>query len=221
VGKAGTGLAAGQDQHWAAGDTVSVQAGHDLNLGVGEQLRVHTGQAIGVLGGAVQPGSGAAGTGLTLIAGQGPIDVQAQADTLQIAAKQDVKLVSVNASVILAAAKRVELIVTGGASATFSGEGITFSCPGTITVHAATKSFVGTNNLSSEWPELPRSIMQFDDRFVVQDLAGEPLPNRRVVITKPDGTKMQMATDGQGRLPLRQTFFAEGITLHVLGKVQK
>jgi hypothetical protein len=65
----------------------------------------YAGQAIGVLAGAIQPGTQAAGTGLTLIAGQGDIELQAQADTMQVAAK-GVTIQSANAHIDWAAAKQ-------------------------------------------------------------------------------------------------------------------
>ena len=46
----------------------------------------------GMLAGAVQPGAEAAGKGITLIAAQGDTQIQAQSDSLQIAAKQQLSI---------------------------------------------------------------------------------------------------------------------------------
>jgi hypothetical protein len=54
------------------------------------QVRIRTGQAIGILAGAIQPGGEAAGKGLTMIAAQGPIDLQAQAGPAQVDAQTKV-----------------------------------------------------------------------------------------------------------------------------------
>jgi len=81
AGRAGVGLSAGQDVHLSSQGATTVASGQDSHWAVGGQARLHTGQAIGVLAGAVQPGGAdasgqaAAGKGLTLIAAQGAIDL--------------------------------------------------------------------------------------------------------------------------------------------------
>ena len=155
--KAGLAVSAGQDIQWAAGETITLAAGQDMNWAIGGASRIHSGQAIGVLGGATGPGAvaagdQAAGKGITLIAGQGDIEVQAQSDAMQVAAKNDVTVQSANAHIDWAAAKRIVLSVAGGASITLEGGNITVMCPGTITVKASQKSFVGPETASYPLP---------------------------------------------------------------------
>jgi uncharacterized protein (DUF2345 family) len=119
-------------------------------------MRVHTGQAIGMLGGAVKPGEG--GIGLQMIAAKDAIDIQAQADELKIQARDEVNVVSANAHIDWAAAKSISLSTAGGANITIAGGNITVQCPGKITVHAGKKSFSGPERLSYSVPALPRSI---------------------------------------------------------------
>ena len=142
----------------AAGETITLAAGQDVNWAVGGSQRIHTGQAIGVLAGAVGAGDKAAGKGITLIAGKGDIEVQAQADKLQIAAKQDVTVQSASAHIDWAAAKRIVLATAGGANITIEGGNITVMCPGTITVKASQKSFVGPENTPYGLPLFPQDI---------------------------------------------------------------
>ena len=158
VAKAGLALAAGQDVQLAAGETVTLASGADTHWAVGGALRVHTGQAIGVLAGAVQPGGQAAGTGLTLAAAQGEIDVQAQAGTLQVAAKNDLSVRSATAHIDWAAATRIGLSTAGGAHVTIEGGGITVQCPGTIAIRAGKKSFVGPGRVGYAMPSLPGQV---------------------------------------------------------------
>jgi type VI secretion system secreted protein VgrG len=128
-------------------------------VAAGGALRLHTGQAIGILGGAIKAGDKAAGTGLTMIAGAGDVDVQAQAGTLQVAALNDLKIQSQSDNVNWASAKKITLSTAGGASIVIEGGNITFLCPGTITVHAGTKSFVSAASVSHPMPALPVSEM--------------------------------------------------------------
>jgi uncharacterized protein (DUF2345 family) len=117
---------------------------------------VHSGQAIGMLGGAVKPGEG--GIGLQLIAAKDAIDVQAQADVLKVQARDEVNVVSANAHVDWAAAKRISLSTADGANITIEGGNITVQCRGKITIHAGKKSFLPPDELSYPLPAMPRSI---------------------------------------------------------------
>jgi type VI secretion system secreted protein VgrG len=158
VAQAGLATTAGQDIQIAAGDTIHFSSGQDTNQAVGGAFRLHTGQAIGMLGGATKPGGDAAGTGITFIAGKGDIDYQAQAGLINISAKRDVKIQSQTAHIDWAAAKKIVLSTAGGASVTLENGNITFECPGTYLVKAGKKSFIGPAKLDYPLPLLPQHI---------------------------------------------------------------
>jgi type VI secretion system secreted protein VgrG len=173
--QAGWMLSAGQDIQVAAGETITWGAGQDMSWAIGGSQRVHSGQAIGVLAGATAAGDKAAGKGITLIAGKGDIEIQAQADTLQVAAKQDVSIQSKTAHIDWAAAKKIVLSTAGGASLTIEGGNIVFECPGTITTKAGKISFVGPEKASFVMPKLPAvPILDVPVKFniVLQDVPG-------------------------------------------------
>ena len=154
--KAGLGVTASQAVQLSNGETVSLMSGQDTQFVTGGQLRVHSGQAIGMLAGAVKPGEG--GVGLQLIAAKDAIDVQAQADVLKVQARDEVNVVSANAHVDFAAAKSISLSTAEGANITIDGGNITVQCPGKLTIHAAKKSFLAPVELSYPLPAMPRSI---------------------------------------------------------------
>lgn len=154
--KDGFGASAGQSLQLANGETVTLMSGQDTQFVTGGQMRVHTGQAIGVLGGAVKAGEG--GVGLQLIAAKDAIDIQAQADELKVQARDEVNVISANAHIDWAAAKSISLSTAGGANITIEGGNITVQCPGKITVHASKKSLTEPVSLSFAMPALPRSI---------------------------------------------------------------
>jgi uncharacterized protein (DUF2345 family) len=158
VGKAGIGLTAGQDLLLSAQDTAQLASGQDTHLAIGGQARIHSAQAIGMLAGAIQPGGEAVGKGLTLIAAQGPIDLQAQAGPAQVAAKQTLELKTASGVVNIAAAKKVTLAVSGGASITIEGGSFTAQCPGKITVQAGQKSMVGGGTQTVSFPAMPKTV---------------------------------------------------------------
>jgi uncharacterized protein (DUF2345 family) len=131
-------------------------SGQDTQFVSGGQMRMQTGQAIGVLGGAVKPGEG--GVGLQLIAARDAVDIQAQGDTLKVQARDEVNVISANAHIDWAAAKRISLSTAGGANITIEGGNITVQCPGKILVQAGKKSFLPPAQLSYKLPILPQSV---------------------------------------------------------------
>jgi uncharacterized protein (DUF2345 family) len=154
--KDGFGASAAQSLQLANGETVTLMSGQDTQFMTGGQMRIHTGQAVGVLGGAVK--SGEDGIGLQLITAKDAIDIQAQADELKVQARDEVSVISAKAHIDWAAAKRISLSTAGGANITIEGGNITVQCPGKITVHAGKKSFVEQDRLTYPVPALPRSI---------------------------------------------------------------
>jgi len=153
--KDGFGASAGQSLQLSNGETISLMSGQDTQFVSGGQMRVHTGQAISVLGGAVKAGEG--GLGLQLIAAKDDIDIQAQGDVLKIQARDEVNVISAHAHIDWAAAKKISLSTAGGANITIEGGNITVQCPGKIVVHAGRKSFLPPERLSYTLPILPQS----------------------------------------------------------------
>src|SRR5699024_1774106 len=94
-------------------------------------LRIHSGQAIGWLAGAQGNGE------LKLTTANNDLTVQAQHDTLDLKAKDDMTIVSNNAEVEFAAHKKVHMAVAGGAAITLEGGQITVNAPGTVSIHAS------------------------------------------------------------------------------------
>ncbi|OON62808.1 rhs element Vgr protein [Massilia sp. KIM] len=154
--KAGLGVTAGGAVQLANGETVSLMSGQDTQFVTGGQWRVHSGQAIGVLAGAVKAGEG--GIGLQMIAAKDAIDIQAQADTLTVQARDELSVVSANAHIDWAAAKSISLSTAGGANITIEGGNITVQCPGKITIHAGKKSFGGSTERNYKLPIMPQSV---------------------------------------------------------------
>jgi uncharacterized protein (DUF2345 family) len=154
--KDGFGANAAQSLQLSNGETVSVMSGQDTQFVVGGQMRMHTRQAIGVLGGVVKPGEG--GIGLQMIAAKDAIDLQAQGDALKVQARDAIDVISANGHIDWAAAKRISLSTAGGANITIEGGNITVQCPGKIKVHAGKKSLIGPARLDYPLPALPTSI---------------------------------------------------------------
>ena len=154
--KAGLGLVAGQSMQLANGETCTLMSGQDTQFITGGQLRLHTGQAIGVLAGASKEGED--NVGLQMIAAKDAIVMEAQADILNIQARDEVSLISATAYIDWAAAKSISLFTSGGANITISAGNITVQCPGKIAIHAGKKSFMGPDRLNYPLLAFPQSV---------------------------------------------------------------
>jgi uncharacterized protein (DUF2345 family) len=219
VARAGLGLTAGQDIAVTAGENVHLASGGDVEQAVGGAARIHTGQAIGILGGAIQPGQEAAGTGVTLIAGAGDLALQAQDGPLQVAAAQDVTFQTAHGPIEWAAIKRIVIATAGGAALVLENGGVDFIAPGTLTVRAGMKRFIGPANYSYRMPQLPHApvthvAMSFNLRLGdVPGPRGTELPQAdwRIVRARSQDEALYAAeslfsgrSDAQGRMVLSE-----------------
>jgi len=133
-----------------AGELVHWSSGQDHNLAVIGSLRVHTGQALGIVAG-VQKGG--AESGLDLIAGTGEVDVISQHDVLTMQAQQDLRMVSANAGIEYASPKRIRIANAAGASIVIEGGNITVTAPGRIDVKTGNKQFAGPTQMPYPFPQ--------------------------------------------------------------------
>lgn len=154
--KEGFGVDAGQSLQLTSGEAVSLMAGQDMQFISGALMRVQSRQALGILGGAVEPGK--EGVGIEVIAAKDAVDIQAQADQMTVQARDEVDVVSANAHIDWAAAKSISLSTSGGASISIDGGNITVLCPGKVTIRAGKKSLSGALKLDYPLPSLPTSI---------------------------------------------------------------
>ncbi|WP_341678132.1 type VI secretion system tip protein TssI/VgrG [Niveibacterium sp. SC-1] len=163
AGRGGIGIVAGQHLQWASGDTLTWASGADTELATGGALRLHSQQTLSLMAGASGQGE------LIAHAAHGPVTLQAQNGPIELAARNDVKLASINAALTTAAAKRIHLATAGGAAITIEGGNITVQCPGTLTVHAAKKSFAESDRITARLPTMPRtSLDNIPARFDLQ-----------------------------------------------------
>jgi type VI secretion system secreted protein VgrG len=210
---AGIGLVAGQSLHWSAGETLTLASGIDSNLAAARDLRIHAGQAIGWLAGAVE-GQVTAAHALALVSAEAELRLEAQNDVLKLQSKDQLKVVSANAEVELAAGKTVHLATEGGASITIEGGNISVACPGSITVHAGSMSFVGGAQLSREMNSW--SASRFDERFQILHANGEPASGCRYRLTRSDGAVIEGTTDQSGMIDIQRGLPFEECVVEVL-----
>lgn len=153
--RGGLAMVAGQQLQIVAGETATLASGGDINLALADVLRVHSGQAIGLLAGAQKADAEA---GLSIIAGSDDLDFQAQHDELRIQAKDALKIASTDKTVEFASKKKIRIATAQGASITLQNGDITFECPGKITYHAVQRKLAGPTSSPYGLPLFPQSI---------------------------------------------------------------
>lgn len=154
---AGIAQLAGQALHWTTGEGLLLASGVHSDVAVMGQARLHAGQAIGMLAAAAEGGAGN-GSAMSVVAGTGELDVQAQADAVRVQSSKMLRIASAQDAVEVAAGKTVHIATAGGASLTIEGGNISFNCPGTITVHASKKSFLPGGRGRYPLPVFPQSV---------------------------------------------------------------
>lgn len=172
-GHAGVALVAGQALHWSSARHVTLASGQDSDASVAGHAHLHSRQAIGVL--AASAGSAAGEAALTVVAGQAALDIRAQSDSVSLSSRAALRAASAQGALELAAPGTLHIATAGGASITLEGGNLVISCPGTITVHAGQKSFVGPAQLSYALPEMPTSTLSEQIpklAFRLQDIPG-------------------------------------------------
>ncbi|KFI08860.1 type VI secretion system Vgr family protein [Massilia sp. BSC265] len=147
---------AGQSLQLSNGENFISASRMDSQYSTGGQMRMHTRQAIGFLGGTIKPGD--TGKGLELIAAKKMIDLSAQGNQFLMQARDTVALNSISAYIDCASNKSITLMTAGGASIKVDGGNITVQCPGKTIIHAGKKTFLQPARISYPAPALPTSI---------------------------------------------------------------
>jgi len=100
--------------------------------------------------------------GLQFKAAAGPLSLRAHTDTLSIHADREATITSTNDEIHLQAQTRIEL-TSGSSRIVLDGGDITFTCPGTFTVQAATHDWGGGSSAAASLPALPEGVTKIPD----------------------------------------------------------
>jgi type VI secretion system secreted protein VgrG len=148
------------DIHWAAEKTLAAVAGQTASL------FTHSG-------------------GITAIAGNGPLSLQAHTDQLEILADLDITVLSASDKIEIKANRKITL-QAGQSSVTLEGGNITFACPGNFTVKGGQHAFGGAGSKAAELPDLPAGQVPLVPSSPVSLLSPEPESySQRLVVWNP------------------------------------
>ncbi|MDF3836058.1 DUF2345 domain-containing protein, partial [Cupriavidus basilensis] len=144
------------------------------------------------------------------IAHQGQMLLQTQHNVMRLEADQSVDVTSSESHVIVAAKEHITLLC-GGVYIKLQGGNIELGMPGAFTTKAGSYDFIGPSSTSAAfnaWDTSP-----FDERFQALLPNGSPAKNRRYVMIRADGTRIEGRTDGEGYVSLQRGMTTERIAL--------
>jgi len=128
------------------------------------------------------------------------VSLRAHTDELQILADQDVKIISVNGEIHIAAQSKIELIAADS-GITLDGGDITFITPGQWQSKGSAQAFLGGGSGAASLPALPagkidKAPLEIELNFHYDDLS--PVVGAPYKVTFGDGTVLEGVLDDNG-----------------------
>ncbi|MDC4808454.1 type VI secretion system tip protein VgrG [Acinetobacter baumannii] len=143
----GIALSTSEDIHMSADAQINQIAGDSINISTQKNVIAHAQNRLSLF---------AAQSGLKAVAAQGKVEIQAQADALDVLSKLGITISSTDDKVIISSPKEVK--ITGGSSQiTLNGSGIFPKTGGKFQVNAGQHLFMGGASANASAPELPKA----------------------------------------------------------------
>ncbi|MGD1827797.1 Type VI secretion system protein [Chromobacterium violaceum] len=180
-----------QSQTVSAGTNLNLVAQRDANHTTGRRWIHNVGQHISLFVAGVKDK-----VALKLIAARGKVQVQAQSDTMELTADQDVTITSVKQKIHLNGKQEI-LLTSGGAYVRIKDGKIELHAPGTVSFKGASHDWSGGTSLGQTFNAMPQT--KFDDRFQLVDKhTGKPLAKQKYVVKRGIGGEEKGITDSNG-----------------------
>ncbi|HEY2452821.1 MAG TPA: type VI secretion system tip protein VgrG [Scandinavium sp.] len=171
----------------SGGASIGLMSGKNTDISTGQSFTVAASEAVSLF---------AQAAGMKMYAGAGIVDIQAQADAMNVSALQDITVASGQGSVKVNASK--ELILScGGAYIKLSGGNIELGCPGNILLKAANVNQTGPASLNTPPVTFPKG---YSGSFTIKDTeTGEVKPFTKYRVTSPEGDIYEGISDSSGK----------------------
>ncbi|OCG47150.1 hypothetical protein A9G35_04145 [Gilliamella sp. Choc5-1] len=205
----GIALTSPQNIQLSTGNSVTLTSENQTDIAALKNLTLSSGEAMGLF---------AHKSGMKLFANQGDIVVQAQNANLNMAAKQDIKIDSVDGELTVTASEQLTLMC-GGSYIKISSEGIELGTQDNVYLKCNVMQKMGVTDMSIDDLSLPDIIGDYAVKFICKDESGKIYANERYIATLPNGKKVQGQTDKNG---YTQAFHSvdenETITLELISR---
>ncbi|WP_336766600.1 type VI secretion system tip protein VgrG [Pantoea dispersa] len=171
----------------SGGASIGLMSGKNTDISTGKSFTVAASEAVSLF---------AQAAGMKMYAGAGKVDIQAQADAMNISALQDITVVSGQGSVKVNASE--ELILScGGAYIKLSGGKIGMGCAGKNLLNAAKVKKKGPASLDTPPVSFPKG---YSGSFTIKDTkTGETKPFTKYKVTSPEGDVFEGVSDSSGK----------------------
>ncbi|EOU48132.1 MULTISPECIES: type VI secretion system tip protein VgrG [unclassified Escherichia] len=166
--------------------SVGIMSRQNTDISALKRFTVAAGEAISML---------ACKTGMKLFAAKGKVEIQAQDDALDAAAKKDVTVTSTEGRVEITAAKDVVLKNLDGSFIQLQGKNIILGCEGNILWKCVNAQKMGSVSMSSVMPQFPSG---YSGKFKASSDSGAPVAAAAYLLTLSNGQKLFGRTDENG-----------------------
>nr|WP_201279517.1 type VI secretion system Vgr family protein [Cedecea colo] len=170
----------------SGGASIGLMSGKNTDISTGQSFTVAASEAVSLF---------AQAAGMKMYAGAGKVDIQAQADAMNVSALQDITVASGQGSVKVNASK--ELILScGGAYIKLSGGNIELGCPGNILLKATNVNQTGPASLDTPPVTFPKG---YSEGFITTSSAsGAVKPFTTYKITTAEGEVYEGISGAEG-----------------------
>ncbi|CAJ0557395.1 unnamed protein product, partial [Mesorhabditis spiculigera] len=200
-GPAGIAASTPRSIAFAAGGHIDSVAQKNQQLTAGQKVVINAGDELGLF---------AQGGDMRHIAHNGQLLLQAQHNSIHAEADQSVEISASQEHVLVSANKHITLLC-GGAYIKMEGGNIEMGMPGTFTVKAGKKSYVGPSSAAAAFNSWPST--SFNERFQPRLGNGLLIRNRAYALVRKDGVRFEGITDGEGYVTLQQGMTLENMAL--------
>ncbi|HFP7023495.1 TPA: type VI secretion system Vgr family protein [Acinetobacter baumannii] len=200
-------IASNEDIHLSADGQLSQSAGDSINLSTQKNIIAHAQNKISLF---------AAQQGARLYAGNGKVEIQAQADGADLIARKGVQIISTEDRIEITASKEV-VITSGSSQIKINSSGIFPVTGGKFEVKAGQHLFTSGASVSANTPQLPvlGELNQHNLRYLLKDKEGIPFAHHKYIAFMPNGKKLEGITDENGYTQLIKTVRPEEISIHL------
>lgn len=136
--------------------------------------------------------------GIKIKAGQGPIEIESQADAMKLASQELLHIYAINDFVKVESGKGI-LLASGGGYIKIEGGNIDLVCPGKISLKAGQIQTMSGSTLSTDLGVMPKLQMDYDEQFVIRNKVGAAMPNTQYRIKTDEGKVIEGVTDAEGK----------------------
>ncbi|MFT3858188.1 MAG: DUF2345 domain-containing protein [Aquabacterium sp.] len=183
---------------WVTPASISLFSGQDTSLTTQGDLHLTSAHSVSCVSGQTTSLYTHAG-GIKAITANADLSLRAHTDAMQIWADQDVTIQSTTDEIRIQAKDSIA-INAGQSQVLIQGGDVTFTCPGTWTVKAATHDWLGGGSQAAAFPALPSSLVALYSAKMrlLDEQTGEPLGEMPYFIRLEGGVVTHGVTDADG-----------------------